>query len=61
MLKEGVIPYNAMSFVQHITRTYFIDGLPAFYQRKELDDVATACLNEVKLQFTEALLYELQR
>jgi small subunit ribosomal protein S30 len=61
MSKEGEIPYNALTYAQHITRTHFIEGLPTFYQSQQLDEAAKQYTSEIKSQFTEALLYELQR
>ncbi|KAF4532271.1 hypothetical protein B566_EDAN007243 [Ephemera danica] len=61
MVKEGQISYNSMGYAQHITRTHFIDGLPAIYTSPQLDEAAKQCMGEIKSQFTEALLYEFQR
>lgn len=56
ILKEGVIPYNFLTFIQHITRTelFETDRMPLLLQTEKID----ALLKTIKLQLEKVLVFE---
>ncbi|XP_044740676.1 28S ribosomal protein S30, mitochondrial [Chrysoperla carnea] len=60
VLNDTKIPYNALSFIQHCTRTHIIHGaeLPNFY--KKIESNLDAVIKDIKSEIENALIVEFQ-
>jgi small subunit ribosomal protein S30 len=58
MLLEESVPYNAVSFAQHVTRTHFREfkGLPHY--STDLEEQSHKLLGQIKPCIEEALIFE---